>query len=200
MSEQGKKVKTWTLGDLADFEAILAGEGAERGARRIYRERVAPNLEEGLSEVERRRQGLRLWLEAKRGEGVSVGRKLEKGLGLAGFVVAVVMFLMGSGIVRGILMEIPGSEGERGYNLWLFLGVTLGVQWLFLLGGLVGWLVWRRKGHFSVAQEIVGWLGRKFAGGRVKEVWERLSTWQARGYGSVLGWRLGRISQMGGSG
>lgn len=193
-----KTVRRWTLGDLADFEALLASGDAEKGARRIYREEISPQLDRNLAEGERRRQGLRLWLERKRGDDSLLGARLETGLRLAGFVVAVAMGLLGVGIVRGLLHEIPGTE-QRGFNLWLFLGVTLGIQWLILLVSSATWLIWRRKGGLSLPQEFIGMLGRRLAGaGASREVWNRLLKMQGRGYGSVLGWRLARLSQLGG--
>lgn len=195
---RGKTAQKWTLGDLADFEALLANGDAEKGARRIYREEVSPHLDRKLAEGERRRRGLRLWLDCKRGDDSLLGARLETGLRLAGFVVAVAMGLLGIGVVRGLLHEIPGTE-QRGFNLWLFLGVTLGIQWLILLVSGATWLLWRRKGNLSLPQELIGLLGRKFAGGGAsREVWNRLLKMQGRGYGSVLGWRLGRLTQLGG--
>ncbi|MEM9079349.1 MAG: DUF2868 domain-containing protein [Verrucomicrobiota bacterium] len=194
----GRDRTGWRLGDLVDFEVLLASEGAERGARRIYREEIGPELGEGLSEGERRRRGLRLWLEEKRGDELMAGRKLERGLGIAGSVVALVMLFVGMGLVRGLLQTIPEPYEGRGYNLWLFLGATLGVQWLLMILGLIGWLAWRRRGKLSLPQELIGFLGRKFGGVRAREAWEQLMKMQGRGYGSVLGWRLGRIAQQGG--
>lgn len=189
------KEEKWTLADLADFEGLLAEEGAERGARRIYRESVAKALPRDLQEGERRRRGLRLWLEKKRGEDVLVGQRLESGLRLAGLLVKVLALLVGFGVARGLLLELP--SGGRGYNVWLFLGVTLGVQWLLLVGGGLGWLLFRRKGRLSWGQEVMSLLGRKFAGSRVGTVWGRLLKMRSDGYGSVLGWRLASLTQLG---
>lgn len=188
------------MADLADFEAILAEEGAERGARRIYRESVAKELPRDLDEGERRRRGLRLWLEKKRGDEDLVGQRFEAGLRLADLLVKMVALLVGIGIVRGLLQELPLVEvkGEhRGYNIWLFLGVTLGLQWLFLIGGGVAWLLFRKKGRLTWSQELLGLLGRKFAGSQVGPVWSKLLKVRSDGYGSVLGWRLAGIAQLG---
>ncbi|MDP0491487.1 MAG: DUF2868 domain-containing protein [Verrucomicrobiota bacterium JB023] len=186
----------WSLGDLADLERLLAEKDAARGAKRIYRERIADQLEQVSDEGERRRRGLLLWLQEKRGDQELVGERLESGLRFAGLAVAVVMFLSGVGVVRGLLVEMPGGGG-RGYNVWLLLGVMLGLQWLLLLGGLVGTLVWRRHGGLSIGAELISLLGRKIAGSRAGDVWRQLLKTRAKGYGSVLGWRLGSLSQMG---
>ena len=189
------KGEKWTLADLADFEAVLAEGDAEKGARRVYRESVADELPRKLDEGDRRRRGLRLWLEKKRGEEDLVGHRLEMGLRVAGLLLQLVALLAGIGIVRGLLQEIPLAG--RVYNIWLLLGVTLGLQWLFFIGGGVAWLMFRRKGRLSWAQEMMGWLGRKFAGSRVGPVWSRLLKVRSDGYGSVLGWRLAAMTQLG---
>ncbi|GHC65761.1 DUF2868 domain-containing protein [Roseibacillus persicicus] len=190
------KEDKWTLADLADFESVLTSDDASRGARRIYRETVSPQLSSDLDEATRRRQGLRLWLEAKRGDDNLAGQKLESGLRLAGLVVKVLALLAGLGIARGLLQELP-MGGGRGYNIWLFLGVTLGLQWLFLLGGGVAWLLFRKSGRLTWSQELLSFLGRKFAGSRLGPTWSRLIQMRSEGYGSVLGWRLASISQLG---
>ena len=184
------------MADLADLETLLAEEQAERGARRIYNESISAKLPRKLDEGERRRRGLRLWLEEKRDSDSRVGQKLESGLRFAGLLVKVAAFLAGVGIVRGLLQELP-SGGGRGYNLWLFLGVTLGLQWLFLLFGAVAWVLFRRKGRLSWSQELLGLLGKKFAGSRVAVAWSKLLAMRSDGYGSVLGWRLAGITQLG---
>lgn len=190
------KEEKWTLADLADLESVLANADASRGARRIYRERVSPQLSRELDEGERRRRGLRLWLEAKRGDDILVGQKLESSLRLAGLLVKVLALLTGLGIARGLLQELP-MGGGRGYNIWLFLGVTLGLQWLLLLGGGVAWLFFSKSGRLTWSQELLGFLGRKFSGGRLGPTWSRLLQMRSEGYGSVLGWRLASISQLG---
>ena len=189
------KEEKWSLTDLADLEALLVEEGAERGSRRIYREKVAKKLPRDLEEVERRRRGLRLWLAEKRGDDPMVGQRLETGLRLAGLLVKVLALLAGIGIARGLLLDL--SFGGRGYNVWLFLGVTLGLQWLLLIGGAVAWLLFRRKGRLSWSQEVLSALGRKFAGSKVGGVWNRLLAMRSEGYGSVLGWRLASLTQLG---
>ena len=190
------KEERWTLADLADFESLLAGDQATQGARRIYRDSISKVLPRGLDELARRRRGLRLWLEQKRGENDLAGRRLETGLNLASLVVKVLAFLAGVGIVRGLLLTLPEGDG-RGFNIWLFLGVTLGLQWLFLIGGGVSWLFFRFRGRMPWSQELLGLLGRKLAGSKASVAWNHLHKVRGDGYGSVLGWRLGAISQLG---
>ena len=184
------------MADLADFEAVLAGEDVEQGSRRIYRDAIAQKLPRDLDEEERRRRGLRLWLKEKRNSETRVGLRLESGIRFAGLLVKVLALLTGMGVVRGLLHELP-SGGGRGFNLWLFLGVTLGLQWLFLLGGGFGWLFFRKNNRLSWSQELLGVLGKKFGGSRVSSVWSRLLLMRSEGYGSILGWRLAGISQLG---
>ena len=191
------KTEKWTLADLADLESLLIEENAERGARRIYRESVVKKLSPDLEEGERRRRGLRLWLEEKRNDDLKVGQRLDFGLNYAGLLLKVLSLLIGIGIVRGLLQELP-SGGGRGYNIWLFLGVTLGIQLLFLLVGGFGWLFFRKKGRLTWSQELLGVVGRKFAGSRIGPAWSRLLKMRIDGYGSVLGWRLAGITQFAG--
>ncbi len=189
------KAEKWTLADLADLELLLVDEKSSQGARRIYRESVSEKLSRDLEEGERRRRGLRLWLEHKRGGEALVGQRIESGLRLAGLVIKVLALIAGFGIARGLLLELP--SGGRGYNIWLFLGATLGLQWILLLLGGFGFLFFRRKGRLSIGQELLSWLGRKFAGSQASPVWTRLLGLRSDGYGSVLGWRLAGLTQLG---
>jgi hypothetical protein len=115
---------------------------------------------------------------------------------MAGLLARVLGLLVGIGIIRGLLQEVPVGGG-RGYNIWLLLAVTLGVQWLFLIVGFCGWLFLRKKNRLTWSQELLGMLGRKFAGTKASEVWGKLLKIRGEGYGSVLGWRLGALSQLG---
>ncbi len=195
---RAKKDERWSVEDLADFEALFVGGEIEKGARRLFQDKVAPCLSgQSLDEEERRRRGLRLWLEEKRGRDELVaGRRLEAGLHWAGLLVTAIAFLAGVGVARGLLFQIPG-EGARGYNIWIFLGVCLGSQWLLLLFGFLAWLLYRKTGRLTWLQELIGLVTRKLGGKKMQGIWDPLLRLRSDGYGSILGWRLGLMSQQG---
>lgn len=188
----GKRAK-WRLADVVDFEALLTvGEGPAVGGEDRA---VVRGVLEGLAgggEVRRRRAGLRGWLEARRGE-PGLGERVEDGLGMVSWVLGMAAFVGGAGLARGLLRPMEG--GGVASNIWLFLAVTVGVQGLVLLAGVLAFVLVRRKrGGMSVVQRLAGRMVRKLAGGISGDLWARL-TRGGKGYGSAVGWRLGRMSQ-----
>jgi hypothetical protein len=158
---------------------------------------------------------------------VSVGRRLvtvSQVLGLALFLFALVA---GVGVVRGLLTsysyesgpyleEVNADDGTsldltqvdrsqvmgqkvsaKGFNLWVFLAVTLGLQWLLILGSAIFYLLFQK---WSLGlKNIIGGLVRRFSGGLESEQWAALMGNQ-RDHRSALTWRLSRILQLGGIG
>ena len=62
--------RKWSLADLVDFETLLLRSGdVSAQERRRYQEEARKLEGKARGEVERRRAGLRTWLEAERGEG-----------------------------------------------------------------------------------------------------------------------------------
>lgn len=62
-------------------------------------------------------------------------------LRVAGILLGTFAILAGIGVMRGLLTDVF----VRSYNVGLFLAATLGVQWLILLVGLVGYSFVRRQ-------------------------------------------------------
>lgn len=220
-----RKKSGWSLADLVDFEALLGNikpwKQAWRAGVREEVESAAPGTEKA-----RRRLGLRWMLEDVRGE-VSIGARVTASARMLSVVIAVVMFLIGVGVVRGLLTEftyvewqlVAAPEGTvatrvddpvalehvtakaRGYNVWILLAVTLGLQWCFLLAGVSGYWLWRKwSGSLTIFESGIEWLVRKASGGRMDSaVWTQLKR-RVSGGRSVLAWRLTRLLQAGGVG
>lgn len=192
------RASKWRLRDLVDFEVLLrSGESGKRppGAdpcRAAVRE--ALEKRRPRREGARRRLGLRVWLEARReGETAGWGRHVTGAVRLAGGLLGVIAFLFGIGLMRGLLVEV--EDLGRCYHVWVFLAVSLGLQWLFLglsTGGYL--LVRRRTGALSVAEHLVAWLAGRFATVVDGEVWRRLLR-GGEGYRPVVSWRVARMVQ-----
>ncbi len=154
-----QRESNWRLVDLVDFEVALRKLGEEPDwARERARYRGALDGVEAKpgSEAARRRGGLRRWLEATRGEGrgVSAGARVASALGIGSLVLGVLGGLAGMGVMRGLLHEV--EIVGRAYNVWIFLGVCLGLQWLVLAGGLLGYLfVVTRTGVSYFTKELI---------------------------------------------
>lgn len=201
-----QKKRTWTLRDLVDFEVLLDKAALWKDA---WRQGVGEALERdgARKELVRRRLGFRWMLEEIRNrEGEQTGERVESGARLLAFLLWLVMLLVGVGVLRGLLMEFEYTRaGEtvtmRGYNIWILLGVTLGFQWLVMIGAALAYWLWRRwSGSLGVLQTLLRkiirkWGGKKMAG----DVWQRLQT-RVSGGQSVLSWRLARVLQAGGVG
>lgn len=182
----------WRLEDVVDFEALLVG-----GVEELHldgRDRELVQEAAGKIRDEGRRRGLRAWLESRRAESQDgVGQRTVEGLRLAGGLAGVLVFLAALGLVRGLMVELEG--GRRMFNIWLFLGVTVGLQWLMLLGSALGYLILRRqRGVLSLGPRILGVLARWFSGRIDGRLWQSLQE-RGRGYGSILSWRLARLAQ-----
>lgn len=173
----------------------------------------------------RRRLGLRWMLEDVRRGRVPVGEKVTGSARLVSAVLVVLMFLAGVGVVRGLLADFSYQElkfsrvtgdgateafpvalsevtrSARGFNIWIFLAVTLGVQWCFLVFGVLGYWLWRRwHGSLTLLESGVQWLLRKAGGGKIDSgIWSRLKNGASGGKG-VIGWRLTRMLQAAGIG
>lgn len=202
-----RKKQGWTLRDLVDFEVLL-----EKAAlwKKAWRGGVREDLELAgtKSELERRRLGFRWMLEdAREIENEESGQRVDSGARMISFLMWLVMLLLGIGVVRGLMtdFEYHYENGEpktiSGYNIWIFLGVTLGLQWLLLIGAtLAYWLGRRWSGHLSVLQILLQRLIKKWGGARMTgEIWNQLQA-RVSGGRSVISWRLARVLQVGGIG
>ena len=192
----GRAPKKWDLADLVDFEDLVGEEG-ELSVSGEERERFGKILAKHRrkNRVAQRRFGLRAWLEQKReDEELEAGDHVVLGVRAAAGLIGCLAFLAGVGVMRGLLKEMSGEEGML-YNLWVFLGVTIGLQWLVLAVGGVSYFFLRHKGRsLSVASALLGGVVRRFSLGISKDVWRRLRS-PAGTYRAVLTWRMMRMSQ-----
>ena len=206
MTRQQKR-RGWKLRDLVDFEVLLEKAGLwKKSWRDGMREEV-----EGLgvdTELERRRFGFRMMLEQIRSDQhEEVGQHVESGARILSFLVWMIMLLLGVGVLSGLLMEFEYAYEDsepvkmRGFNIWILLGVGLGMQWLVIVGGIVAYWLWRKwSGSLSILQIMLRYVLRKWGGEKLAgDTWQRLQS-RVSGGRSVISWRLARILQVGGIG
>ncbi|MGJ8634613.1 MAG: DUF2868 domain-containing protein [Luteolibacter sp.] len=178
----------WTLRDLVDFEAFCGRESGSEVDGGVLRKAV-----KGLDGAEARRVGMRAWLEEKRrGEVDLPGDVWAGGRFLVGGLVVVVMFLMGVGVMTGML-----DREKMGFRVPMVLGVAVGLQILVLVGAGLAWVL---RGRFSkglgFVPRLLGWLVGRFGGGGKMDWWKRLRLEGGRGW-EALGWNLVRLTQVG---
>ncbi len=179
--------RRWTLEDLVDFEAALAG-GAKVPPTAAD---AAVAAARGMEGTEARRAGLRAWLEVAREAGAAgkpgAGRRFRSGLALAALLVGTLAFLAGVSAAAGMFRPSRG-----GIDVTLFLAVLLGGQWLFLLLAGMAWLLRGRAAEgFSTFQAALGKLARRFAGD-AGGWWSPAMESRMR---TVLLWRFARMAQ-----
>ena len=223
-----KNGEQWTLEELIDFEVLLRAPKANK--QEVGRE-LRNDLGEaqlGDNEVHRKRWGLKYWLHLERSQQENLmGHRVTAACRLIGLVLLVGMFLVGLGVVRGLVTEysyegvpyqVEGEAGSpdslalsdfrvtpmkgqikttKGFNIWIFLFASLGVQWLLLIGGLIGFLLFR---HWVIGlKALLSNVVRRFAGGIDRQNWECFSS-SKKSLRSVFSWRLGSLLQLGGVG
>ncbi|NIP92985.1 MAG: DUF2868 domain-containing protein [Akkermansiaceae bacterium] len=106
-----------------------------------------------------------------------------------------IAFLSGIGLARGLLQTNESDLFTRGYNVWIVLVVGLGVQGLLLVGAALGYfLVRRSRGTLSWFGRLATWLALRMSGAGRSDLATRLLE-SSRGYGSVLSWRVARLTQ-----
>lgn len=208
-TEMDKKSGNWTLEDLVDFELLSAEEAVSAGKVKGEAEvqRVLREKGRGLNEAAKRRLGFGAWLGVMRATGAkNRGRQVVSGLKLLGVLLFVLLFLSGVGVVRGLLVDFEWSYNDlsankaRGYHIWVFLAVVLGVQWLIILGSLLSYVFLRRwSGGLSFLAELIGKLARRIGGKVREEDWNRLLEGK-KGARTGLSWRLARLLQIGAMG
>ena len=184
--------KGWNLEDLVDFEvAVHQSSTVDAEVGREVREglRSLPG-----SELEKRQWGLKQWLQSKK---VGSGMKVVGVTRFVGLVLLVVTFLLGVGVVRGMVTPL---QGRMALNMWVLLAGTLGVQWVILLGGLLAFFVLRYwTGGLGWMKDFFSSMVRKLAGKVSPEAWQALIQGKGK-QPSALAWRLTRILQVGGIG
>lgn len=188
-----KVTRKWSLEDLVDLEAQLrAGDGTAQ-QRENYDQAVGAVSKWPKAEKLRRKLGMRLWLEAGREDGLEgPGRNVVGGVQISAICLGVVGLLIGIGVIRGL---VDSSVFLRGVNVWLFLMVTLGVQWVILVLGFLGFAFLRRQtGALSLMQRLSSWFARRLVGKMESGLWKDLISGGAR-YRSPLAWRFARLTQ-----
>jgi len=227
--------KRWRLGDVVDLEVLLEILPSSVW-KRVWQAGVKDEVEDRApkSEKQRRRFGFLGMLGKVRDERedqgepveLAVGARLESGLRATEMMMVVVMFLLGIALVRGLLttfhfVEVDASGGahvmeERGFNVWVFLAITLGVQWLILISATLGYVFWRKwSGGLSFFQGILSgslksWMRRSLkkyatsqtagvdgassAGRGDSRMWKHVLSGVG---GEVWSWRLTRMLQSG---
>lgn len=187
----------WTLEDLIDFEvalsedeAVLPAEGVE--VRKALREKDFQG-----DESAKRRFGLLRWLKLK--ERTATGARVVRSADLLGWLMFAVSFLGAVVLIKSLVVEIRGT-GLRGFNIWHLLAVTVGSQWLFIIGGLIAyWLAPRFNGGLGWCREMTAKLLKRLSGRVKPEVWQRLTELKS-GQRNAFAWRLARVLQLGGTG
>lgn len=146
---------------------------------------------------------------------------------LVAVILGLVMFLVGIGVIRGLVTTYSYETGPyqveveaqawtafdlssvnpdaitgqivetKGFNIWVLLAVTLGLQWVLLIAGLIGFLLFRKwsPGLKSLLASLIS----RFAGGLSKSEWARLYS-RKKQQRSALSWRLGSVLQLAGVG
>jgi len=187
----GRKA-SWSLEDLVDFEvAVVKSPVVEAGVGRRIREELRG---QDLSDQGLRRWGFREWLFSKpRGHGAKVTSVTR----LLGIILLGLTFFLGAGVIRGLVTRI---DGQAALNIWVLLASTIGIQWVILLTGLIGFLLARYwLGGLGWLKELLSGLVRKGAGRVSPEAWRSLVQGKGR-QPSALAWRLTRVLQLGGVG
>jgi hypothetical protein len=134
----------WTLADVLDFESLLhhdelhsdLHELAERDSR-LWRERIERTLQP--DEHDEPRTVFHRWLESRRAtdaSGIRPGTWLANGWRALGYFATIAGLVAGTVVAGGALYY----RGERPVNVAVFLGVTVGVQWLLLLWAGMLWV------------------------------------------------------------
>ncbi|MEN8846539.1 MAG: DUF2868 domain-containing protein [Akkermansiaceae bacterium] len=165
------------------------------------------------------------WVTSKKD--ASVGHRVVTISQILGVCLFLFMMVAGVGVVRGLLTEYSYESGPylieghadsrtgadlstvdrsqvqgqqvkaRGFNLWVFLAVTLGLQWLLIIGSLLGFLLFQK---WSLGLKgILSGLMKRFVGGVGQSQWAVLLG-EKKSQRSALTWRLSRILQLGGIG
>ena len=184
--------KAWNLEDLVDFEVLVQqSPTVEAEVGRRIREEL-PGADQ--SELGQRRWGFKEWLRSKnRGSGAKVVSVTR----LGGLALLIGTFLLGVGVIRGLVTMI---DGQSALNIWVLLAGTIGVQWVILVVGLVTFLLARYWiGGLGWLKEMVSSVVRRLAGKVSPEAWRSLIQGKGK-QPSALAWRLTRMLQLGGVG
>lgn len=156
-SEPKSPKPKWTVSDLIDLEYLLRQDAdSDPKDTDFFAKEIEPWIEPGKidrPDAKTLRKAFWRWLQtSKTGLETSKlpGAAISGAFWTVGISIVLLMTMLGAGAVLGTL----GYEDSRTYNVLLLFGVTIGVQWLFLLLGLLGlvvWLIWRNHAFVSFA-------------------------------------------------
>lgn len=192
---------SWSLSDIIDFEAL-----ADKPAtwRKSWNSRVSKKLKSHppVNEQNKRNIAFRWMLDDVKKEQLNLpGARVQTASSLITVGLCALMLLIGIGVVRSLISpfsfyEYDGAQTQnislRGFNAWILLAVSLGLQWLFLIISLLSYLLWRKwSGHLSFLQTILSAGIQKISGLKSTNV-------TSGEYSRVWKWRLTRIIQASG--
>jgi len=164
---------------MVDLEYLLQREG-EQGDEAFFEEEIAPWIESrkiDRPDPKTMSRSLWLWLQSRKkavGDEVLPGQAIGAAQLGIGIVLAILMLVAGSGLVMGML-----RYDGRTFNIMLLLTMTVGLQWIFLLLGLAGfltWGIWRDRPFATLAQRFLFRLTEKIAR---KTLGEQATRWWA---------------------
>lgn len=140
MNESRHRKMRWRLADVLDLEARIAGSepAVDARDRLLFARDIRPQLD-GLSRLEQRRAGLRLWLASQRPAGhIGPGRAWDQAIRLLSRLLFIGMAISGGVLAAGLCL----GSGQR-VHVVIFIALTLWLPWL--LFGVV-WLLRRMLG------------------------------------------------------
>jgi len=184
--------------DVVDFDVLL-----DRASlwKKAWREGVGDAVAgSGLeSEQEKRRLGFWLMLkEVREQEGEDTGARVKSGAHWVEVMMGVLMFFLGVVLVRGLLTEFSyaGEHVIRGFNIWVFLAVTLGAQWCVLIVATIGYITRKKwSGVLGPVQRLLSSWIKKWGGVQMdKKVWDQVVGGTGR---KLWVWRMTRMLQSG---
>ena len=183
----------WHFADLLDFETLLAGDAAQSDDALLARDRAIR-----IHSTERS-AAFREWLDARRKQESSAlpGEALRAGWDALLVLGALGGLLLGASVCAAVL-RYPGSEPV---NVSVFLGATLGPQFIVpLIFAALWWLLRVRVGARALGA-LVCWLGglvRHLPGERRQRVQVALATIERRReiHGSLAMWPLAIATQV----
>src|SRR5699024_1252624 len=109
MTNQKKHAKArWTLADLVDFEAVFVRneDSVDAAQRQIFTQTIRPQLPAIADAGERRRTGLRLWLDRQQAASseTTPGKLFAGTLNAAGWGTFAILAGMGASVVGGLVL------------------------------------------------------------------------------------------------
>lgn len=126
----------WTLADLVDFEALFVRneDTVDAAQRRHFLDAIRPRLTTVTDAAERRRVGLRLWLEQRRADTAAptTGQVFAQSLNAAGWTAFAILTGMGASVAAGLVLG-----AHQAVHVVIFIALALLLPWLvFALGAL----------------------------------------------------------------